>query len=187
MRRAWVFILLLGAANPALAGEFLTETVSTEDGTYYLNVTAILHAPYLPVYSMLTSYENRADFCPDITESTLLEQHLQSAVVRTVIEDCVAFYCQKIINTEQVTEPEPGHIEAKTIPEKSNLRYGRARWRIFPVEGGTEVIMSAAFQPAFWVPPLIGPSVIRARLQAQAEAAINNIERLSIERLGAGY
>lgn len=181
--RFCMFILVLFFSAAAHAGEITRNDVSTEGDTYHMAAEAVLDAPYAQVHALLTDYAHLHHLNPAITHSEILRHEKNALIVRVVTEKCVLFFCQKIINTQRVEEPTPGHIIAHTLPEQSNLKSGAMEWDIHPLEGNEEnktvVYNSASFTPAFWVPPLIGPMVIRSTLQEEAVASMQVIETLA--------
>ena len=71
---------------------------------------------------------------------------------------------------------------AKIDPETSDFRYSWERWQFTPEEGGT-VLMRYQFEmePGFWVPPVIGPFMIRRTLREGGIEAVDRIERIAQE------
>ncbi|MGH8327116.1 MAG: hypothetical protein ACRET2_10175, partial [Steroidobacteraceae bacterium] len=70
------------------------------------------------------------------------------------------------------------------VPGSGDLRSGRAQWNFAEAAGAdaggaTELESSAVLTPAFRVPPLIGPWLVRRWLRAEAERAVTTIERLA--------
>ena len=72
-----------------------------------------------------------------------------------------------------------GHLHADVIPSESDFKYGHADWRM-TVEGkGSRLLFSAALTPDFWVPPLIGPYVIKKKMREEAIETVLGLERLA--------
>jgi hypothetical protein len=58
-----------------------------------------------------------------------------------------------------------GHvIEAVILPEFSDFRSGLARWQLTARGAATQLEFSNSFEPDFWVPPVIGPWLIKRKL-----------------------
>lgn len=60
-----------------------------------------------------------------------------------------------------------------------DLRSGRARWLFRDAGGRTDLRVTAELQPAFLIPPLIGPWVVKRWLRAETVQSSANIERLA--------
>ena len=67
------------------------------------------------------------------------------------------------------------------IPERSDTRYSRAQWRLQAEGGGTLLRYELEMEPDFWVPPLIGPPIVKRALRQGGERAAARIERLARE------
>ncbi len=53
------------------------------------------------------------------------------------------------------------------LPERSEMREGWATWDIEADGGGTLVRYVAEVEPKFWIPPVIGPLIIKAALRSR--------------------
>ena len=54
-------------------------------------------------------------------------------------------------------------------------------WEFSEDKGGTHVIYRLTMEPAFWVPPAIGPWMIQRKLRKDAGEAIDRIEEVARE------
>lgn len=99
----------------------------------------------------------------------------------SVIRLCVLFFCKHLNQTQDLYQ-RPNHLQAKVIPELSDFHYGYGDWKIADKGGLAQLTFTAALEPKFWIPPLIGPWVIRRKLAKEAEVTMENIERLARER-----
>ena len=54
-----------------------------------------------------------------------------------------------------------------------------ARWQFWTEPTATRMRFSSEIEPSFWVPPLIGPWLIRHALYAEALRSVINLERLA--------
>ena len=70
-------------------------------------------------------------------------------------------------------------IEAIVDPEKSDFKYSDERWELVERKEKTLLIYEFEMEPAFWIPPLIGPFYIRRALRAGAVDAVDRIEALA--------
>jgi len=94
----------------------------------------------------------------------------------------VLFFCREVELVERVVVEPESRIEATIVPERSEMRRGWARWDIEPQGQGTLVRYVAEVEPEFWVPPLIGPLVIRAALKSRGIRAARRLEALAAGR-----
>src|SRR3546814_6184254 len=58
-------------------------------------------------------------------------------------------------------------LDALVIPALSNLRYGKAHWQLERCDAQTCLNFSAELEPDFWVPPLLGPWLIKRTMRRE--------------------
>ncbi len=59
-----------------------------------------------------------------------------------------------------------------------------AIWTLTELPGGkTQMQWSLLFEPDFFVPPLIGPAVIKSGLREEGQDTVRGIEKLARERM----
>ena len=95
----------------------------------------------------------------------------------------------ELARSDEVTvtvSPEPneapvvdaGADQAVTLPDKSDMEYGRVLWHIVQQGDFTVINYHADVVPAFFVPPLLGPYLLKGRMLEEAQKTIEGIERL---------
>jgi hypothetical protein len=65
-------------------------------------------------------------------------------------------------------------------PQQSDFAYSREQWQLIPEGDGTLMIYNFEMEPGFWVPPLIGPYVIKRALKAGGGNAVGRIETVAL-------
>lgn len=161
------------------AGEVLNSYVNYADGHYLVRLEMKIEADQDTVYAILTDFNHLTQLNDTIKSSRLLESDGQVHRVQIEAEACVWFFCQKIKQVQRVTELGKGYIKAATLPEESNMEYGRILWHIQQEDGFTLIHYRADVVPGFFVPPLIGPYFMKTRLLEEAEKTIRGIERIA--------
>jgi len=73
----------------------------------------------------------------------------------------------------------PSFVRTETLPGQSNFKSSVSEWTLVPEGDGTKMTYFLTMEPDFWVPPLIGPWVLKRRLERGGTGAINRIERLA--------
>lgn len=164
-------------AQYALAGEVKKSYVNHEDGHFLLHLEMHIEADVDDVYEVLVDYNNIHQLSKSIKKSKWLESRGNTHKVMMLSEGCIWFFCQEVKQVQQVTELPNRYIVSETLPEKSDLEYGRVLWHIRANGKETHISYSADFIPKFWVPPLIGPWLMTKRLLEEGESTINNIEQ----------
>ena len=171
MRLVAVLLLLPSAA---LAGEILASSVNHEGAVYSLSVTARIDAPLDTVYRSITDFDNLAAINPAIEESQLLATPAQDMWrVRSVIRVCILMFCKRVKQVQDVTLMEGYAIKAVIVPQGGDFRSGVAHWQLTASGAATEMLFTNTFEPDFWVPPVIGPWLIKRKLTREvAETAM---------------
>lgn len=190
-RRGPVTALLLlgavGASAPAAAAELLSLEVSHESGTYSLHTVSRFEAPAAAVYAVLTDFDNFHRIAGAFEESRVLEPAADgSPRVYTRLRGCVLLFCRTLERVERLTLEPDRAIVAYAEPEASDVRSGHSQWRLRADGDATVVEFDTTMEPDFWVPPLIGPAVIKRRLARDGERAVQRIERLAAEHGAEG-
>ena len=172
VRRLIAGLLLLPATS--LAGDILASSVSHDGDRYSLSVTALIDAPIDMVYQSITDFDKLAAINPAIEESQLLAMpDADTRRVRSVIKVCILMFCKHVVQVQDVTMREGYVIEAVILPEDSDFRSGFARWQLTPCGASTELLFTNAFEPDFWIPPVIGAWLIKRKLVREvAETAM---------------
>lgn len=102
----------------------------------------------------------------------------------TRVRVCVSLFCARLDQVQDLRERNDAQgraFDAIVLPERSNLRQGRAHWLMRDCDGATCLQFHAELEPDFWVPPLIGPWLIERAMRREALATALGIERLARE------
>jgi hypothetical protein len=186
MRRRWLIACLL-MPLAVVAADIRMLTVEKEDEAYVFDSWTYLAAPPADVFAVLLDYPQYPRISSVYKESRYIEPAEDGRPrVYTRAEGCILFVCREVIKIEALHVRPHTHISAVVEPEGSNLSDGRTDWWLEPEGDGTELHYRMSLTPAFWVPPLIGPFVIRIALKRAGSRAVVQLEQLAIERYQAG-
>lgn len=175
MLRALLVLLLW----PSLlaAGEIVASGVERNGNRFVLFVDAHIQAPPQQVYRTITDYENLAAINPSFESSVVLGRSDGVDRVRTRIRVCILVFCKQVVQVQEMRYPDPDTIEATMVPGAGDFHSGTARWSLSEIEGGTRLYFTETFEPSFWVPPVIGPWLIRSKLVEEVEITMQHIEQ----------
>jgi ribosome-associated toxin RatA of RatAB toxin-antitoxin module len=159
------------------AGGVLDSSVSYEAGVYSLSIEALIDAPAKMVFRLITDYDHLHDINPAIRESRILRTYSPEKYrIRTVTRVCVLFYCRDVTQSQDMVQL-PGYtIEAEILPQDSDFRRGRGQWRLTAEGDSTVMHFRAELVPDFFMPPLIGPWLIRREMVDQIREIVMIIE-----------
>ncbi len=187
MRRARAAIGLgstaaAAATAVAVAAELHSLDVSRERGRYELVAETRLEADAQAIFDVLIDYKDGR--FGRISSAYKESDYLQPApdgtpIVYTRMEGCILAFCKSLIRVDRLETEEPHLIRATALPEHSDFEYAESEWVLRPVDGGTEITYRLVMDPDFWVPPLIGPWIMKRELRSGGERAIYRIERLA--------
>lgn len=176
---------LAGLGGQAFAAAIETLEIEHDDGRYELRSRTFLAAPADAIFEVLTDYDdNRFGRISSVYKvSGYLEPEPDGTpVVHTVMEGCVLFFCKSMQRIERLETIPPTFIRTTTLPDREgDFDFSRSEWVLEPADGGTTVIYRLTMEPNFWVPPVVGPWLLKRRLLEGGERAINRIERLALE------
>jgi len=172
-----LLILSLPVANGA---ELRGVEVALNGERYRLDSETYFDVSREALYTVLTDFEKFEKFTSAITEARNLgrdEEGRPGFYAR--MEGCVLLFCKSFIRVGYLMLSPIVEIVAVSIPEESDFKFSRERWRLFPEGEGTLMIYEFEMEPAFWVPPVIGPYYIQRALRTGAERAVDRIEALA--------
>jgi hypothetical protein len=173
-------LALFGLAPPLYAGEVETLDVDHEGDIYHVIMIFNVAASVARVRAVLTDYTHLSALNAAIVESDVLPAPNENATrVRTRTKDCILFLCADITRVDDVTRDADGGFRATIVPRLSDMKSGLARWRLQSRQDTTRIAFEARMEPDFWIPPLIGPALIKYRLRAHLQETAVNLERLA--------
>lgn len=170
------------SASLASAAELHLLEVTREGGRYELVAETHLQAPIENVFAVLVDYEDGGlgRISSVYKQSDYLEPAADGTpVVYTRMEGCVLFFCKSLERVERLEAEEPHYIRTEGLPERSDFEFSRSEWILKPVAEGTEVTYRLEIEPGFWVPPVIGPLILKRELKVGGERALYRIEKLA--------
>ena len=180
------FIGLLVAAalfTPVSAGLVHTD-IEVDGNTYRYEFEAMIAAPLEATHAVITDHEALKHFNDGVLESDVLETYADGALKRKLlVEQCVLVFCFDLRFIEKVEARGNQQIVATIIPEESNFRRGTATWMLEPIgKETTKLRVIAEQEPDFWIPPVIGPAVIKHVFREEIRETAENIESAAINR-----
>ncbi|MGD8514886.1 MAG: SRPBCC family protein [Granulosicoccaceae bacterium] len=179
MRVVFAFCLCL-LAQPVVASEIVTASVKHADKRYFVELDMLIDADPDRVHKLLTDFNNLGRLNDSIKSSEIVYSlDERTHRVRVVTKACVMFFCKTIRQVQDVEQLANNIIVATVVPEQSDFDYAHARWSIRPENGKTRVTFSSDLKPSFWVPPLIGPPLIKNKLHDEAIGTVETLERLA--------
>jgi hypothetical protein len=181
---ALLFIVALGflGTRAIHAAQVEAVTVEVDGNTFHITLDALVDGTQARVYQVLSDYARLDRVNPGIRSISVRPSPANAGKrVRSVLADCVWFFCREIVQVQDVTEPNPFTIVGKVVPGEGDFAAGSFAWHVTAEGARTRVRYEASQVPRFWVPPLIGPWMIKRTLHDQLAYSVAVLERLAAE------
>jgi hypothetical protein len=178
--------VLLCFAIQAHAAQVSDVQVNRDGERFLIDMHISINAPAPAVFRALQDYAAMARYNPDL-RSARVEPTAAPDRVRlfTTIHTCVLIYC-KTMHQEQImtatASPDGGKLDADLVAHGGDFRSGHGLWIVRPCPTAralTCVDVRIELVPAFWVPPVIGPWVIRRTMVEEARRTSAGLEQMA--------
>ncbi|MCI0518079.1 MAG: hypothetical protein L0Y45_09635 [Woeseiaceae bacterium] len=174
---AAAIILMSGVV---LSADLREVTVEKEEKRYRLTSETRFDASVPDLYRVLTDYNLFTEFSSVFVESRNLRA-AENGKPRyyTRMEGCMLLFCKSFVRVGELTLTPHREIVALADPEESDFNYSRERWQLEADGDGAILKYEFELEPSFWVPPVIGPYVMKRVLRAGGSDAVDRIEALA--------
>ncbi|CAN5217123.1 hypothetical protein BH24PSE2_BH24PSE2_02840 [soil metagenome] len=180
-----LLVLLVVVWLPVQAAEIHYVDVDRDGTRYYFDSETIFHAPLASVYAVLTDYDDFKRISRVFTHTRFLEPVTDGVgIIYTRARGCILFFCRTVVRVERLELDPMSEIVAIADPERSDVKYSRAHWQFEETDRGTRVRYRMEMEPDFWVPPVLGPWMLKRSLTSNGEEVVARIEYLARERAG---
>lgn len=188
LRRRCCIGLILVALLPLVASAARVQQVKVDHvgARYRIDLSMRLDATPARAYAVFTDFRNLPRINPVVREEHVTPGDAPDVeTLRTRIDACVVFFCRTLHQVQTVylqPRADGGDMRADIIPALSDFRFGTAYWSFRPCTDDAQqtcLHFRAQMEPAFWIPPLIGPWLIERQLREESVIAGEGIERLA--------
>jgi hypothetical protein len=167
--------LLLCASASMHAEESLAVRVERDRALLRVQATLGADAPPQLCYEVLADFDDIEQFVPDLRTSDVISAPGEPIRLHQVGVARAGPFRFDIDGTLAVTEQPPTRIEFERIA--GNLEQMSGGWDVSGDATHCTIVYRADIDPAFWVPPLIGPRLMRNRVEAQMRGVLDEIAR----------
>ena len=179
--RPLAVLIFLAAQCCAFLSAAQTERaeISFEGRTYQYLFIARMKGDIDAVHAVVTDFDRMQRINDDIVASRVLARYDNGEVKRLLkLRHCILMFCFDMDFVERVREA-AGHITTTIVPEESTFFDGTAHWQLEALPGGyTRVSVSARQSPRFWIPPVLGPIILKRVFMREVAETCANIERI---------
>lgn len=167
-------------APPLYAAEIMSIEVESDDGEYTMTSEAWFDASVEQTYEVYRFWDYATRFSSSIVEARDIEQDEQGRpqfYIRN--KGCVLFFCQSFVRQGYIESEPLIVLRAVADPSLSDFHFSNESWIFESHKGGTLVTYNLSMSPKFWVPPGIGPYLIKRKLRNNGGDAVDRIELIA--------
>ncbi|MGE0387621.1 MAG: SRPBCC family protein [Gammaproteobacteria bacterium] len=168
-------------ADAARAGTVEHAEITHSGNRYEVDAEVTVDAPLAAVEAIVSDYERLARLSPLIKRSRVITRLDEFRTKRVLdMRPCVLMFCFDFVMTEIVDNRGDGNIVTTIVPEESDFSAGLTRWQVSEdTPGRTRVRVHAFREPRFWVPPIVGPWILKQRMRAEIVHTMERLEAIA--------
>ncbi len=181
-RRLSAVLLATGLLFPALAAPatILRTEATHDDDRYKLTFEVVLNAGRDKVWNIMTDYNRLPRVSKVIVESRILKKEDENRHrVGVTLHACVLIFCKTMNKVVDILARPRDDIVVTGVPALSDFRYSVEHWQVSAEGANTRLHYSAEMVPDFFVPPLIGPLMVKYFLKREITATAIQVEALA--------
>jgi hypothetical protein len=183
---SWPLWTLLWLATQACVAQDIGVHVRRDGARFLIRMQMAVNAPPPAVFRALTDYAALPRYNADL-QAVRVESTTEPNRVRlfATIHTCVLLFC-KTLHQEQImtatVNAGGGVLQSEWVPQHSDFKEGHGRWTVTPCASGrlpTCMEVQIELVPAFPVPPVIGPWLIRRKMYEEAQRTGAGLEQVA--------
>jgi len=193
MKRLFLCLLMLCAVPAtALAQAIRLDKLKVEvkrievDGQrmYEVDASGSVQAPPASVWKTLTTYERMHEFVPDLSACRILSRNGNEVILEQQGMARFLFMNHAIHLVVRATETPLTSIDIALI--SGDMRHYESRWNLYPIPetGGTRIVFSSRLMPGFYVPGMLGTTMIRGDIERMMAAVLARIDSQYADKSG---
>ena len=165
-------------ASAAFGAELVSVSVARDGKRYVVESVSTYDASQAALIHVLLDYDNFDQVSSVFKEAKYIEP-AADGVRRgyTRVEGCIVFFCQTIERIDRIELVDGPVIIATAEPEPDDFRFSQSHWRFEDNADSVTIHYRLEMEPGFWVPPLIGPYVMKKKLVKGATDAMQRVEK----------
>jgi hypothetical protein len=167
------------------AAQVLGVQVGRDDQRFRIDMHVAIDAGPVQVFRALQDYAAMPRYNPDLRAVRIEPTSAPNRVrLFTTIHTCVLLFCKTMHQEQLMTaaaNATGGHLEAELIPH-SGAFSGQGHWLVKPCGAQRPsacLDIQLELVPQFWVPPVIGPWLIRRTMYDEAQRSTQGLEQVA--------
>ena len=176
--------IMVFCAPPAHSGAEQEKSIAIEvnknGSMIVVDATVILAATPHETWAVLTDYDHMVRFLHNLQFSKIIEGAVNKI---QVAQKGKATYGPLSFSFDTVREVElKPYQEIRSRVISGSIKQGSGTTRLIPEGSGTRIVYHNETMPNYWLPPGIGPTLVKQEIRAQFEDMISEILRRQIEK-----
>lgn len=168
------------------AAEMRSVNVEYDNGYYSLESDVWFDVGRKDVFAVFLDWDIAGEFSSIVVEAKNVGPDEKGGMGYYVLNrGCILFFCKSTRRNGSVTSEPYEFIRAVADPGTSDFELSDETWTFRDEDGGTSVHYELKMKPGFWVPPLIGPYMMKRKLRKDGADAIDRIEKIAQDRAAA--
>jgi len=155
-----LLVASLNGFHPPIQVEFQRHEVDYYDGRIMVDYRVKIDISAIHLQEILTDYEKFSELSPLIVNSTVNTKDDIQRVSQT-LRPCVLGVCYSLKKEETLSFDSKGRTVATIIPQAGHFESGVEQWFVESTNQGTILHYHADLTPAFPIPPLVGPFLLK--------------------------
>ncbi len=167
-------------AGQTYAAEINKIEIVYEDRTYSVSFDATLYANASVVERIVTDHANLKSLSSRVSTSEVLSAaNDDNARLKLILRPCVLFYCKRLTKTSdvRVTRGSVTTINYIADPEHSSFKVANEQLTVTKKSDRTQLNYTATIVPAFRIPPVVGPWLVKRVLRKELIEVGENVEK----------
>jgi len=151
---------------------------------YEVDASGSVQAPLASVWKTLTTYERMNEFVPDLSSCRVLSRNGNEVIIEQQGMARFLFMNHAIHLVVRATETPLTAIDIALI--SGDMRHYESRWNLYPIPetGGTRIVFSSRLMPGFYVPGMLGTTMIRGDIERMMAAVLTRIDSQYADKSG---
>ena len=182
MWRCVTGLLAIGVLTPAIVSAATIEHLETAhaDNRYTLTFEVVLDAERDRIWRIMTDYEHLSRVSDMIVSSRVLEtKDPNRHRVDVRFHACVLIFCKSMKKVVDIESRPQDDIVVIGVPALSDFSYSVEHWQVSAEGARTRLRYSAEMVPDFFIPPVIGPWLVKSFLESEIRATAIKVEALA--------
>ncbi len=177
-------VLLLMSFSNLFAGQVQHLTTDVADGIYTLDIHATIDAKISKIWPIIDDFTLLPLINDAILAATLVpssDPKMRRVQLKSHV--CVWYFCKRLDQVQDIIYTDKYEVLAIIIPALSDFNAGWAKWKLTPGSSpnSSNLNLKIVLMPDFWVPPIIGPYLIKLKLRSEGLDTIEGLERLVVK------